>query len=81
VVTTAINTPYELTKIHKPQTTRSLASIMVSVPLLFPNNINYCACKKVPCLYDNNQRSENENVRIQNLWEGIEMYAAVMTMR
>lgn len=31
--------------------------------------------------YDNNQHSENENVRIQNLWDGIEIYAAVMTMR
>jgi len=31
--------------------------------------------------YDNNQHAENENLRIQNLWNGIEMYAAVMTMR
>jgi acetylornithine deacetylase/succinyl-diaminopimelate desuccinylase-like protein len=31
--------------------------------------------------YDNNQHAENENLRIQNLWNGIETYAAVMTMR
>lgn len=31
--------------------------------------------------YDNNQHAENENVRIQNLWNGIETYAAIMTMK
>ncbi|MBI4429079.1 MAG: M20/M25/M40 family metallo-hydrolase [Ignavibacteriales bacterium] len=31
--------------------------------------------------YDNNQHSENENVRIQNLWDGIEIYAAIMAMK
>ena len=30
--------------------------------------------------YDNNQHAENENIRLQNLWEGIETYAALMTM-
>jgi len=31
--------------------------------------------------YDNNQHAENENIRIQNLWDGIEIYASLMTMR
>jgi acetylornithine deacetylase/succinyl-diaminopimelate desuccinylase-like protein len=31
--------------------------------------------------YDNNQHAENENLRLQNLWDGIETLAAVMTMR
>jgi len=31
--------------------------------------------------YDNNQHAENENIRLQNLWDGIETYAALMTMR
>jgi len=31
--------------------------------------------------FDNNQHSENENVRVQNLWDGIEIYAAIMTMK
>ena len=31
--------------------------------------------------YDNNQHAENENIRIQNLWDGIETMAALMTMR
>ena len=29
--------------------------------------------------YDNNQHAENENVRLQNLWDGIETFAALMT--
>ena len=31
--------------------------------------------------YDNNQHAENENLRLQNLWDGIETWAAVMTMK
>jgi acetylornithine deacetylase/succinyl-diaminopimelate desuccinylase-like protein len=30
--------------------------------------------------YDNNQHAENENLRLQNLWDGVETYAALMTM-
>jgi acetylornithine deacetylase/succinyl-diaminopimelate desuccinylase-like protein len=30
--------------------------------------------------HDNNQHSANENLRIQNLWDGIELMAALMTM-
>jgi acetylornithine deacetylase/succinyl-diaminopimelate desuccinylase-like protein len=30
--------------------------------------------------HDNNQHAENENIRIQNLWDGIEIFASVMTM-
>ena len=31
--------------------------------------------------YDNNQHAENENIRVQNLWNGIETWAAIMTMK
>ncbi|HEX8189540.1 MAG TPA: M20/M25/M40 family metallo-hydrolase [Pyrinomonadaceae bacterium] len=31
--------------------------------------------------YDNNQHAENENIRLQNLWDGIETYAALLTMK
>ena len=31
--------------------------------------------------YDNNQHAENENQRLQNLWDGIETLAAVMMMK
>lgn len=30
--------------------------------------------------HDNNQHGRDENLRLQNLWEGIEMLAAIMTM-
>jgi acetylornithine deacetylase/succinyl-diaminopimelate desuccinylase-like protein len=31
--------------------------------------------------HDDNQHSFNENIRIQNLWEGIELMASLMTMQ
>ncbi|MDX2030199.1 MAG: M20/M25/M40 family metallo-hydrolase [Blastocatellia bacterium] len=53
-----------------------------SVPLyLFTDNL------KTPCIgipianHDNNQHSSNENIRLQNLWDGIETMAALLTMR
>jgi acetylornithine deacetylase/succinyl-diaminopimelate desuccinylase-like protein len=30
--------------------------------------------------YDNNQHAEDESIRLQNLWDGIEIWAAIMTM-
>jgi acetylornithine deacetylase/succinyl-diaminopimelate desuccinylase-like protein len=30
--------------------------------------------------HDSNQHTANENMRIQNLWDGIEMVAALLTM-
>jgi acetylornithine deacetylase/succinyl-diaminopimelate desuccinylase-like protein len=29
--------------------------------------------------YDNNQHAANENLRLGNLWDGIEMYSALLT--
>ncbi len=46
--------------------TDSLKTVTVTVPI---------------ANYDNNQHAENENLRILNLWNGIEAYAAVMTMK
>jgi acetylornithine deacetylase/succinyl-diaminopimelate desuccinylase-like protein len=31
--------------------------------------------------YDNNQHAENENIRLGNLWDGIETMAAIMLMK
>lgn len=31
--------------------------------------------------HDNNQHAENENIRIQNLWDGIEIFASMMMMK
>lgn len=46
--------------------TRNLKTVTISVPI---------------ANYDNNQHAENENIRIQNLWDGIETFAALMTMK
>ena len=45
--------------------TENLATVTITVPI---------------ANYDNNQHAENENIRLQNLWDGIETYAALMTM-
>jgi hypothetical protein len=29
--------------------------------------------------YDNNQHSANENLRLGNLWDGIDLYGALLT--
>jgi acetylornithine deacetylase/succinyl-diaminopimelate desuccinylase-like protein len=45
--------------------TENLRTVTISVPI---------------ANYDNNQHAENENLRLQNLWDGIETFAALMTM-
>jgi len=45
--------------------TENLATVTITVPI---------------ANYDNNQHAEKENIRLQNLWDGIETYAALMTM-
>ncbi len=53
-----------------------------SVPMSFIPEIFNVPVIGVPMVnFDNNQHSENENVRIQNVWDGIEIYAALMVMR
>ena len=52
-----------------------------SVPLDMIVDILGTSTIAVPVVnYDNNQHSANENVRLQNLWNGIELQAALMTM-
>ena len=46
--------------------TENLRTVTVSVPI---------------ANYDNNQHAENENIRLQNLWDGIEIFAALMTIK
>ncbi|HWP82944.1 MAG TPA: M20/M25/M40 family metallo-hydrolase [Bacteroidota bacterium] len=53
-----------------------------SVPLVHVADVFGAPIIGVPIVnYDNNQHSENENLRLQNLWEGIEIYAAILTMK
>ena len=46
--------------------TQNLRTVTMSVPI---------------ANYDNNQHAENENIRLQNLWDGIETFAALMSIK
>ena len=54
-----------------------------SLPLsIITESLNNIPTITVPIAnYDNNQHAENENIRIQNLWDGIEIFASLMTMK
>jgi acetylornithine deacetylase/succinyl-diaminopimelate desuccinylase-like protein len=52
-----------------------------SVPFYVFTDILQTPAIGVPIVnHDNNQHSANENLRLQNLWDGIEVLAALMTM-
>jgi acetylornithine deacetylase/succinyl-diaminopimelate desuccinylase-like protein len=52
-----------------------------SVPLYMINEILKVPTITVPIAnHDNNQHSFNENIRIQNFWDGIELLAALLAM-
>jgi acetylornithine deacetylase/succinyl-diaminopimelate desuccinylase-like protein len=52
-----------------------------SVPLYMIDEILHVPTITVPIAnHDNNQHSFNENIRIQNLWDGIELMAALLDM-
>src|SRR5262249_30882645 len=52
-----------------------------SVPLFMIEEILHAPTITVPIAnHDNNQHSYNENIRIQNLWDGIELMAALLPM-
>ena len=52
-----------------------------SVPLFMIDAILHVPTISVPIAnHDNNQHSYNENIRIQNLWDGIELMAALLAM-
>jgi acetylornithine deacetylase/succinyl-diaminopimelate desuccinylase-like protein len=58
-----------------------LPTIGGSVPLVVIEDILNVPTITVPIAnHDNNQHSFNENIRIQNLWDGIELMAALLTM-
>lgn len=53
-----------------------------SLPLYLFEKILKSMTVTVPIAnHDNNQHAENENIRLQNLWNGIETFAAIMTMK
>jgi acetylornithine deacetylase/succinyl-diaminopimelate desuccinylase-like protein len=51
-----------------------------SLPDAFVRTLNIHSIMIPIANHDNNQHSFNENLRIQNLWDGIELMAALLTM-
>jgi acetylornithine deacetylase/succinyl-diaminopimelate desuccinylase-like protein len=52
-----------------------------SVPLYMITEILHAPTITVPIAnHDNNQHSYNENIRVQNLWDGIELMGALLAM-
>ncbi|HYI08093.1 MAG TPA: hypothetical protein VEK57_03390 [Thermoanaerobaculia bacterium] len=50
-----------------------------SVPLyLFTEHLHVPALGVPIVNHDNNQHGANENLRLQNLWDGIEVFAAIL---
>ena len=51
-----------------------------SVPMYLFTDLLKTPVVGVPIVnHDNNQHASNENIRIQNLWDGIETYAALLS--
>lgn len=60
----------------------ALPSLGGSLPLsVLEESLNAITITVPIANYDNNQHAENENIRIQNFWDGIETMAALMVMR
>ena len=83
---TAMNLPAAQGVIKAIQSTVDYPVVLLpsaggSLPLfLFEKKLNAKVISVPVVNYDNNQHAENENVKLQFLWEGIETLAAVMTI-
>jgi acetylornithine deacetylase/succinyl-diaminopimelate desuccinylase-like protein len=84
---TRMDLPLSLSVVQAVQSTTSEKVVLLptsggSLPLSIVTAQLKTVAISVPIAnYDNNQHAENENIRIQNLWDGIETYAALMTMK
>ncbi|MGH9941990.1 MAG: M20/M25/M40 family metallo-hydrolase [Pyrinomonadaceae bacterium] len=83
---TRMDLPISLKVIEAVQSTSSqpivkLPTLGGSLPLyVLRESLGAPSVTVPPANYDNNQHAENENLRLQNLWDGIETVAAIMTM-
>jgi acetylornithine deacetylase/succinyl-diaminopimelate desuccinylase-like protein len=83
---TSMELPVSLAVIAAVQTTTPDKIVLLptsggSLPLsIVTDNLKTVTISVPIANYDNNQHAENENVRLQNLWDGIETFAALMTM-
>ena len=84
---TRMDLPISLALIDAVQSTSALPIVKLptaggSLPLSVITDKLRTVTVTVPIAnYDNNQHAENENLRLQNLWDGIETMAAVMALR
>ena len=84
---TPMNLPISIAVIEAVQSTTKDKVVLLptsggSLPLsLITENLKTVTLSVPIANYDNNQHAENENLRIQNLWDGIETYAALMSMK
>lgn len=84
---TPMNLPIAQAVVDAVQTTTSepvirLPTVGGSLPLIIIEHVLGTRVLTVPSVnYDNNQHAENENVKVQFLWDGIETFAALMTMK
>jgi acetylornithine deacetylase/succinyl-diaminopimelate desuccinylase-like protein len=83
---TSMDLPVSLAVIEAVQSTTPDKIVLLptsggSLPLsIITDNLKTVAISVPVVNYDNNQHAENENVRLGNLWDGIETFAALMTM-
>jgi acetylornithine deacetylase/succinyl-diaminopimelate desuccinylase-like protein len=84
---TRMDLPIAVAVVNAVQATSDLPIVRLptaggSLPLSIITDHLHTVTMTVPIAnYDNNQHAENENLRLQNLWDGIETMAAVMTMK
>jgi acetylornithine deacetylase/succinyl-diaminopimelate desuccinylase-like protein len=82
---TSMDLPISLVVLRTAESARGpvvkLPTMGGSVPLYMIEEILHAPTITVPIAnHDNNQHSFNENLRIQNLWDGIELMAALLAM-
>jgi acetylornithine deacetylase/succinyl-diaminopimelate desuccinylase-like protein len=64
-----------------PGRTIAMPTLGGSLPLSIISDALHVPTITVPIAnYDNNQHAEDESIRLQNLWDGVEMMAALMTL-
>ncbi len=84
---TPLGHPFARAVVSAVQTSSSEPIVVVpalggSLPLyLFEKHLKTVTVTVPIANHDNNQHAENENIRLQNLWNGIETFAAIMTMK
>jgi acetylornithine deacetylase/succinyl-diaminopimelate desuccinylase-like protein len=84
---TPMDLPVSRAVVEAVQTTAAEPVVLMptlggSLPLsIFREHINAVTITVPIANYDNNQHAENENIRLQNLWDGIETMAALMTLK